>query len=92
MSEIAPEKTDIVLEVAAGTCACGRAIAPYAAKVTCLDMTAMLSVGKEAAEKEHIGNIGFIIDDAAAMQRSCRLPTIALILSSPDWHSTISPI
>ena len=36
-----------VLEVASGACVCGRAIAPYAGSVTCLDMTpAMLSVGE----------------------------------------------
>lgn len=52
--------TDDVLEVAAGTCACGRAIAPHVQKVTCLDATcAMLEKGKAAAQKEGIGNISF---------------------------------
>lgn len=68
VSKIAPQKTNTVLEVAAGTCACGRAIAPFVTKVTCLDMTpAMLSVGKEAAEKEHIENLHFVIGDAAEL-------------------------
>lgn len=31
VSKIAPEKTDTVLEIAAGTCACGRAILPMSA-------------------------------------------------------------
>jgi ubiquinone/menaquinone biosynthesis C-methylase UbiE len=31
--------TDEVLEAAAGTCACGRCVAPYVKNVTCLDVT-----------------------------------------------------
>lgn len=51
---------DNVLEAAAGTCACGRAIAPHVQKVTCLDATrAMLEKGKAAAQKEGIRNISF---------------------------------
>lgn len=46
---------DAVLEVAAGICACGRALAPLAGNVVCLDMTpAMLSVGKAEAEKANL--------------------------------------
>ena len=52
VQKIVPSKTDVVLEAADGTCACGRAIAPYAGNVVCLDMTpAMLSVGKSEAGK-----------------------------------------
>ena len=36
---IEPASTDSVLEVAAGTCACGRSLAPFAQTVTCLDTT-----------------------------------------------------
>lgn len=68
VSRIAPAKTDAVLEVAAGTCACGRALAPYAGSVTCIDMTAaMLSVGEEAAKKEDIRNMRFVSGDAAEL-------------------------
>ena len=68
ISKIAPSKSDIVLEVAAGTCICGRAIAPYAQNVTCLDMTpAMLTLGKAAAEKEHLSNMSFVLGDAAEL-------------------------
>ena len=57
----APQKTDSVLEVAAGTCVCGRNIAPYAGHVICLDATpAMLEVGKAECEKKGIGNVSFI--------------------------------
>lgn len=57
----APQKTDTVLEVAAGTCVCGRNIAPYADHVICLDATpAMLEIGRAECEKAGIGNISFI--------------------------------
>lgn len=49
-----------VLEVAAGTCVCGRAIAPFAASVVCMDITPeMPEVGKEKAEKEKTSNISY---------------------------------
>lgn len=58
---IGAQKTDHVLEVAADTCVCGRAIAPYAAKVTCIDATpAMLEIGQTSAENEHRSNMTFI--------------------------------
>ena len=57
-----------VLEVAAGTCACGRAIAPHAAHVTCLDMTtAMLEVGRREADKQGLYNMSFVLGDAAEL-------------------------
>ena len=68
VQKIAPAKTDAVLEVAAGTCACGRTIAPYAGNVVCLDMTpAMLSVGKSEAGKKHLDNMTFVLGDAAEL-------------------------
>ncbi len=68
VTKMAPTKTDCVLELAAGTCICGRAVAPYAKHVTCLDMTpAMLSVGKNAAEKEHLDNMSFVLGDVAEL-------------------------
>ena len=65
VSCIEPKKTDSVLEVAAGTCACGRALAPFVQTVLCLDMTAaMLQVGKAAAEKQGLHNMAFVQGDA----------------------------
>ena len=65
---IDPQETDEVLEVAAGTCACGRAIAPRAGHVICLDMTpAMLRVGREAAAREGNANLSFVLGDAAEL-------------------------
>ena len=61
IEKIGAKKTDRVLEIAAGTCVCGRSIAPSVASVVCLDATpAMLAVGKKAAEKNKITNISFI--------------------------------
>ena len=48
------------LEVAAGTCICGRALAPFVKDITCLDLTEeMLAQGKKLAEESGIGNISF---------------------------------
>lgn len=51
------QKSDVVLEVAAGTCAFGRRIAPYVRQIVELDATeAMLRVGREEGEKGGITN------------------------------------
>ncbi len=56
------------LEVAAGTCACGRALAETAAAVTCLDTTPeMLSVGRDEAQKANLSNMVFVLGDATAL-------------------------
>lgn len=58
---VAPSKTDNLLEVAAGTCACGRTFAPLVHSVTCLDATeAMLLVGRDAAKRNQLENMAFI--------------------------------
>lgn len=55
------KKDDLVLEAAAGTCACGRSVAPFVKHVVCLDATpAMLAVGKTEAEKSGIANMRFV--------------------------------
>ena len=49
------------MEVAAGTCACGRSFAPLAHTVVCLDATLpMLTVGKEKADSSHMNNMVFV--------------------------------
>lgn len=68
VSKIAPKASDIVLEAAAGTCACGRAVARYAKSVVCLDMTPeMLAVGRAKAEEEKLGNMTFVLGDSAEL-------------------------
>lgn len=61
LSCVAPDKQDMILEVAAGTCACGRSFAPLAHTVVCLDATLpMLTVGKEKADSTHMNNMIFV--------------------------------
>ena len=56
-----PKAEDQVLEVAAGTCVCGRALATYCGHVTCLDLTpAMLEQGRKEAEKQGLSNMTFV--------------------------------
>lgn len=53
VSCVNPQNSNTVLEVAAGTCICGRSLAPFVKNVTCLDMTtSMLGVGKAEADKQ----------------------------------------
>ncbi len=57
VSNMALSKSDVVLEVAAGTCAFGREIAPHVKQIVELDSTgAMLDVGKREGEKAGITN------------------------------------
>lgn len=61
LSSVSPDKGDTILEVAAGTCACGRSFSPLVKTVVCLDATAsMLQVGKEAAVNEQLHNMVFV--------------------------------
>lgn len=54
-----------VLEVAAGTCICGRALAPHVKHITCLDLTeAMLEQGRLLAAQAGIRNISFVTGNA----------------------------
>lgn len=55
---VAPRQNDDVLEVAAGTCICGRALAPMVNHVTCLDATdAMLEEGRREAQRSGLRNL-----------------------------------
>ena len=54
-------RDDKALDAAAGTCACGRSIAPFVESVVCLDATeAMLEVGRAEAKKSGIANMEFV--------------------------------
>ncbi|MBC8530889.1 class I SAM-dependent methyltransferase [Gehongia tenuis] len=65
VSRISPCANDGALEVAAGTCACGRALAPRVGTMTCLDITpAMLETGKRNAEQENLRNMVFVKGNA----------------------------
>ena len=61
LSLIAPAKDDMILDVAAGTCVCGRSYAAHVSSVVCLDATpSMLQIGKQEAEKAHLNNMVFV--------------------------------
>lgn len=61
IAKTAPSKEDNLLEVAAGTCICGRAFSPHVNHVICLDTTsAMLEAGKKECEKANIRNITLV--------------------------------
>ena len=56
------------LEVAAGTCICGRALAPHVKEIVCLDLTdAMLKQGKKLAAQDNIQNITFVTGNAESL-------------------------
>lgn len=68
VKRIEPGMNDHVLEAAAGTCVCSRAMAPFVKSAVCLDMTpAMLSVGKTEAEKSGIENMTFVLGDVSEL-------------------------
>ena len=83
-------KNDTVLEVAAGTCVCGRAIAPFVREVTCLDITPeMLQVGKEAAQKQGLTNMKFVVGDAANI--SLKENSFDVVISRLAFHHMLNP-
>ena len=54
-----------MLEAAAGTHTCGRAIASHAGSIVCSDMPwIMLVIGKAEAEKVSLTNMTFMLGDA----------------------------
>lgn len=83
-------KTDKLLEVAAGTCICGRAFAPQVAQVTCLDATpAMLEVGKEESEKAGIDNITFV--KGVAEELPFLDNSFDIVISRLAFHHFVNP-
>ena len=82
--------TEHTLEVAAGTCICGRAIAPYVADVTCLDLTEeMLEQGKKLAVQDNINNISFVIGNA--MHLPFENETFDLVMTRLSLHHFTEP-
>lgn len=90
IEKTAPAKEDTVLEVAAGTCICGRAFAHQAAHVICLDATdAMLSVGKEEAEKEKLSNMTFV--RGVAEELPFLDNSFEIVISRLAFHHFVNP-
>lgn len=79
-----------VLEVAAGTCICGRALAPHVKDITCLDLTEeMLEQGKMLAMKSGLHNISFQTGNAEALPYADN--TFDLVITRLSLHHFINP-
>ena len=78
------------LEVAAGTCICGRALAPHIKEITCLDLTeAMLEQGKKLAVQDNIQNITFITGNAESLPFENE--AFDLVITRLSLHHFIKP-
>lgn len=90
IEKVKPEITDQVLEVAAGTCICGRAFAPHVAKVTCFDATEeMLVVGQAEAKKTGLENMDFVKGIAEELPFADH--SFDIVLSRLAFHHFVNP-
>lgn len=82
--------TEHTLEVAAGTCICGRALAPYVKDVICLDLTeAMLDQGRKLAAQDNIQNISFVTGNADSLPFNNE--TFDLVITRLSLHHFVEP-
>lgn len=82
--------TEHALEVAAGTCICGRALAPFIKDIICLDLTEeMLAQGKKAAEESGIENIYFETGNAEELPYEAE--TFDLVITRLSLHHFVHP-
>jgi ubiquinone/menaquinone biosynthesis C-methylase UbiE len=82
--------TEHALEVAAGTCICGRALAPFVKDITCLDLTEeMLAQGKKLAQESHLQNIFFEAGDAESLPYADE--TFDLVITRLSLHHFLHP-
>ena len=87
---IGTKGTEHALEVAAGTCICGRALAPFVEDITCLDLTEeMLAQGKQLAGKNQINNIYFQTGNAEEL--SYESESFDLVVTRLSFHHFDNP-
>ena len=80
-----PVGNETVLEVAAGTCAFGRIIAPHVSHITEFDVTeAMLAVGKSENEKIGVKNADYVIGEAERLPFADK--TFDIVVSRLAFH------
>ncbi len=90
MLRSAPKPADQVLEVAAGTCVCGRALAPYCGHVICLDLTpAMLEQGRKEAIQQGLTNITFV--KGVAEELPFLDESFDMVISRLAFHHFVNP-
>ena len=88
--EIGAKGDEHVLETAAGTCICGRALAPFVKDITCLDLTEeMLAQGKKLAAETQIKNISFETGNAEDLPYKAE--TFDLVITRLSFHHFINP-
>ena len=88
--KVAATGAEHALEVAAGTCICGRALAPHVRDITCLDLTdAMLAQGKKSATEAGLTNISFVEGDAEALPFADE--TFDLVITRLSLHHFAAP-
>lgn len=91
LDTVRPEKSDLVLEVAAGTAACGRTFSPAVQTVVCLDATLpMLEAGKAAAEQSGLTNL--IFEKGVAEDLPFLSGSFDLVMSRLAFHHFSAPV
>ncbi len=90
IEKIGAEGKEHALEVAAGTCICGRALAPFVKDIICLDLTQeMLAQGKKLAEERRIQNISFQTGNAEELPYEAE--TFDLVITRLSLHHFEKP-
>lgn len=90
IERIGAKGNEHALEVAAGTCICGRALAPFVKDITCLDLTEeMLAQGKKLAEESRIENIYFQMGNAEDLPYEAE--TFDLVITRLSFHHFTDP-
>lgn len=90
VKQIGTKGTEHALEVAAGTCICGRALAPFVKDMICLDLTEeMLAQGKKLAEESRIKNIYFQTGNAEELPYESE--TFDLVITRLSFHHFDDP-
>ena len=90
IQRIGAKGNEHALEVAAGTCICGRALAPFVKDIICLDLTKeMLAEGKKLAKESHIKNISFQIGNAEKLPYEAE--TFDLVITRLSFHHFANP-